>query len=296
MSGELEEMSAMAVDNQYGSCLLIEKHMPWAEDTVRCLEQGPDVARNLKLVFGIGPVTEGRLREEGYETLPDLTSHIRWASGARPVIEAIGRRDNAALARCGAADSELLRLCRLDEVVFLDIETTGLSSTCPLFLVGMLRLSSSEDGLELTQVLARDYDEEAAVLKRTCGDILGAKAIVTFNGKSFDVPFIRKRLDYFGMDEMEEGGFSACVVDLLHQARRRYSEVLPNCKLTTLEEMVLRRPRHDDIPGDLIPAIYSEFVQTQDFSIVLPIIQHNEADLLSLAALLPLLVSTSSLA
>ncbi len=275
------------VENAFGECIVIERPVTvdlgcvWtAERSAACC-----IAQNLQLVYGIGPVTEARLRAEGYNTLYDLLEHPRWADLARPAVEALDRADGHTLARLGVRDIELLSLCGPDDVAFVDIETTGLASTCPLFMVGML-LPQSEPGFRLVQAFARDYDEEAAVLEEARARLARARAVVTYNGKSFDLPFISRRMAYHGWtDELD-----AMVVDLRWSARRRFYDALPDCKLATIQSMVLDCPREDDIPGRLIPEVYVEYVRTGDPSLVLPIIDHNELDLLAMAGLLPRLV------
>lgn len=275
------------VENAYGECIVIEKAVPADLGSVwdgKSLD-GSCISSNLQLVYGIGPVTEARLRAEGYDTLYHLLGHPRWADLARPVVEALDRGDGRELARLGVRDVELLSLCGPGDVVFVDIETTGLVSTCPLFMIGML-LPESACELRLVQAFARDYDEEAAVLEEACARLAQAKAVVTYNGKSFDMPFISRRMAYYGRcDELE-----AMVVDLLWPTRRLWHVALPNCKLATVQSMVLDCPRDGDIPGRLIPEVYVEYVRTGDASLVLPIIDHNELDLLAMAGLLPFLV------
>jgi hypothetical protein len=275
------------VENAYGECIVIEKAVPADLGSVwdgKSLD-GSCISSNLQLVYGIGPVTEARLRAEGYDTLYDLLGHPRWADLARPVVEALDRGDGRELARLGVRDVELLSLCGPGDVVFLDIETTGLVSTCPLFMIGML-LPESACELRLVQAFARDYDEEAAVLEEARTRLAQARAVVTYNGKSFDMPFISRRMAYYGRcDELE-----AMVVDLLWPTRRLWHVALPNCKLATVQSMVLDCPRDEDIPGRLIPEVYVEYVRTGDASLVLPIIDHNELDLLAMAGLLPFLV------
>ncbi len=275
------------VENAFGQCIVIERPVAVDLASVFAAERSAVccIQRNLQLVYGIGPVTEARLRAEGYHTLYDLLEHPRWAEPARPAVDALDRADGHALARLGVRDVELLSLCALHEVAFVDIETTGLVSTCPLFMVGMLLPESARE-VCLVQAFARDYDEEEAVLEEARARLAGARAIVTYNGKSFDMPFIARRMAYYGWDcELD-----AVVVDLRWPARRRFYDTLPNCRLTTIQSMVLDCPREDDIPGRLIPEVYIEYVRTRDPNLVLPIIDHNELDLLAMAGLLPHLI------
>jgi uncharacterized protein YprB with RNaseH-like and TPR domain len=275
------------VENAYGECIIIEKPVPvdlggvWGGGR----SGASRISCNLQLVYGIGPVIEARLRAEGYNTLYDLLEHPRWAELARPVVEALDRGDGLALARLGVRDIELLSLCGPSDVVFVDVETTGLASTCPLFMIGML-LPESTHELRLVQAFARDYDEEAAVLEEARIRLAEARAVVTYNGKSFDMPFMSRRMAYHGRsDELE-----VMVVDLRWPTRRRWYDALPNCKLATVQSIILECPRDGDIPGRLIPEVYVEYVRTGDVSLVLPIIDHNELDLLAMAGLLPFLI------
>ena len=273
--------------NDHGEFIAIEKR-------VACSGAGPGwagipgaherIAANLRLVHGIGPVTEARLKNEGYLSVYMLTEHERWCDGARCAIEWIENRDWSSLLSRRASDVGLLGMCNPENTVFLDIETTGLSATAPLFMVGML--IPDDDGLRLCQLFARNYDEETAVLDETVKLLADAQAVVTFNGRSFDVPFIRRRLAYYGRDDAFEG----LVVDLLSHARRRFRNELPDCRLATIQTTILSTPRCDDIPGELIPQVYQTFVRTGDAELVLPIIDHNEWDLVAMADLLPLLV------
>jgi uncharacterized protein YprB with RNaseH-like and TPR domain len=268
------------VENAYGECIVIEKPVP--VDLGGVWDSGwsgaSRISSNLQLVYGIGPVTEARLRADGYNTLYDLLVHPRWADRARSVIEALDRSDGLALARLGVRDIELLSLCGPSDIVFLDIETTGLASTCPLFMVGML-LPESTHELRLVQAFARDYDEEAAVLEEARIRLAEARAVVTYNGKSFDMPFMSRRMAYHGRsDELE-----VMVVDLMWPTRRRWYDALPNCKLATVQSIILECPREGDIPGRLIPEVYVEYVRTGDAGLVLPIIDHNEFDLVAMA-------------
>ena len=70
--------------------------------------------------------------------------------------------------------------------------------------------------------------------------------------------------------------------DVLHHARRRWKRVLPNCKLQTLERIVCRRHRREDISGAEIPLAYHEYVRTGDDRQMKLILHHNAMDLVTL--------------
>jgi hypothetical protein len=170
-----------------------------------------------------------------------------------------------------------------EETLFLDLETTGLGSF-PLFLAGLL--SRRGPFLALRQVLARTYAEEGAVISLFLSEARGAAALVSYNGRSFDLPCLRARAATCGVAFRLDLPHR----DLLPECRRAFRPTLPDCRLTTLEHRVLGRLRHDDLPGSEVPAAYHAFVRTGDARDLARVLAHNRDDLtalFSLAVLLP---------
>jgi uncharacterized protein YprB with RNaseH-like and TPR domain len=167
-----------------------------------------------------------------------------------------------------------------DAAAFIDIETLGLSSM-PVFLVGVLRCE--EGALGLTQILARDFPEEAALLAETVVALQGVERLFTYNGATFDLPFLEERAIYHAVDWW----LDAEHIDLLKPARRRFRGRFADCKLQTLETHLCSRVRDDDIPGAEIPRRYQEFVRSGDGRLLEAILRHNQLDLLTLAELVP---------
>jgi len=181
---------------------------------------------------------------------------------------------------------DVRRFCEVDhrKLLYLDIETCGLSAA-PVFLIGVQYLKGNQMILE--QLLARDYSEEKPVLEQFWGKMPNYDVVTTFPGKSFDVPFLKERAVYHGVRHAAPGFH----LDLLHEARRRYKGKFPNCKLQTLEARVCGRWRHGDIPGELIPRAYHDFVRTKDPLIIQNIIHHNALDIVTMSEVLLRLLS-----
>ena len=174
---------------------------------------------------------------------------------------------------------EVRRLdCEPSEAVFLDIETCGLAN-CPLFLIGIMR----GDGSLVEQFFARDYSEEAALLAHIGEVLSGYRVLVTFNGKTFDVPYMRDRMILHQI----EHEFAQEHFDLLPPARRLWRDKLPDCRLQTLEEHLCGRRRYGDTPGHLIPQLYHDFVRTGNAAPLEGVFHHNALDLVTMAELLP---------
>jgi uncharacterized protein YprB with RNaseH-like and TPR domain len=174
-------------------------------------------------------------------------------------------------------DDEVRRLLlKPDGALFVDTETTGLGSAM-VFMLGSMRVS--DERILLRQLFARDYSEERALILAWTEMLDAADMLVSFNGKSFDLPVLRDRVGFHGLVMEEEPPH----LDLLHAARRRWKDVLPDCRLQTLEWSVCGRRRSGDIPGDEIPAAYHRFVRTGDPADMLTVFHHNALDLITLA-------------
>ncbi|MDW8054432.1 MAG: ribonuclease H-like domain-containing protein [Anaerolineae bacterium] len=173
----------------------------------------------------------------------------------------------------------------LDEALFLDIETSGLTGAGNLaFLVGVAYTEG--DQLVLEQFFLRNPAEEAALLFALAQRLSMRPALFTFNGAAFDVPlletrFLRARLSATLSEHVH--------VDLLLPARRLWRRVLGACHLGALEYHVLGVQRSQlDVYSAIIPQLYREFllfgngVLNEDMRRVL---YHNEQDVLSLVVL-----------
>ena len=166
--------------------------------------------------------------------------------------------------------------------VFLDTETTGLSGGAGTvaFLVG---LGAFEGGrFVVRQYLMRDYPEEPAMLAAVADALRGAAVLVTYNGKTFDVPLLRDR---FIMHRRRWPLEAAPHVDLLHTVRRLWRPRLGGASLALAEAELFGVARVDDLPGSLIPGQYFRAVREQNLELLEPVLEHNRLDILSLAAL-----------
>jgi uncharacterized protein YprB with RNaseH-like and TPR domain len=167
-------------------------------------------------------------------------------------------------------------------VLYMDIETCGLSAA-PVFLVGLCMVG--DRNLVLRQLFARDYAEERALLAELGRIAREHDFLVTFNGKSFDVPFLRDRATHHRL----EAPVDLPHLDLLWMARRRWKGSLPDCRLKTIEWRVLRRRRAGDVGGAEIPGLYHDYVKRGEAHRLLPVFHHNLLDVVAMVELTPVI-------
>lgn len=166
-----------------------------------------------------------------------------------------------------------------ERLLFLDLETTSLSTGAGsyAFLIGLGYMSNGEFITE--QFFMDDYSNEAAILKYIIRYFKNAQALVTFNGKTFDVPLLKNR---YRMERVPEFPVDIYVIDLLHPCRRIFKSIFPDCSLATMEQRALGIMRDNDIPGWLIPEVYFSFQKDGETDRLSRVIEHNRQDICSM--------------
>ena len=171
----------------------------------------------------------------------------------------------------------------LRSVCFLDTETTGLSggTGTMAFIVG---LGFFADGAFcLQQYFLRDPGDEPAMVEALKASFPGFEALISFNGRCFDVPIIENR---FILSRTVPTLRDKVHVDLLHPARRLWRYAFSSCALTALEREVLGvRRQQADVPSGVIPLLYRDYLRTGDARDMQRVLYHNKVDILSLVTL-----------
>lgn len=172
---------------------------------------------------------------------------------------------------------------KVDQLLFFDTETTGLSSGAgnTIFLLGFCQYV--ENGIRVKQYFLPGPEAEVTLYNAFLNDIGDDKYLVTYNGKAFDWPQVKTR-HTFVKDRVPKlppfGHF-----DLLHAARRLWKDILPSCKLKVVEEQELQFIRQADTPSYLVPMLYFDFLNDPNPEYVRSVFLHHEWDVLSLLSL-----------
>ena len=170
------------------------------------------------------------------------------------------------------------------DLIFLDTETTGLSGGTGtfIFLVGIG--FQTDEGFQVKQFFLRNPAEETAFLSALDESVSGFQGLVTFNGKSFDIPILRTRYTLNGFSSPFSGKNH---IDLLPLARRLWKYRLSNRNLSVLETEILKMDRsNEEIPGWMVPEMYIDYCRNGDSRPLKGVFYHNAMDIISLAGLL----------
>lgn len=162
---------------------------------------------------------------------------------------------------------------------FFDLETTGLSGGTGTiaFLAAVGRCV--EEGFEIAQLFIDDFPGEGAFVESLVG-MLREGVVVSYNGKSFDMPLLRTRcvMNAVALPQLPH-------IDALFTSRRLWKRVYGGAALGLLEREVLGVEREEDLPGSMIPDAWLDFARTGESRIMGLALSHNAVDVLSLARL-----------
>jgi len=169
----------------------------------------------------------------------------------------------------------------LSSAVFLDLETTGLAGgtgTVP-FLVGLAYYR--DERFKVTQFFLNEMAEEGRLIAELDRFVreMGFKSLVTYNGKAFDLPLVETR---FALHRAPCPLRGLPHLDFLFSARSLWKHKYDSCRLFNLAREIVQAERSEDIPGAEIPLRYFQYIRNGDFSLIDPILYHNQEDLLSL--------------
>jgi hypothetical protein len=179
------------------------------------------------------------------------------------------------------ADASLLpdlQNFRWEQAAFIDTETTGLSTGAGTY-VFLLGIGSYTNGvLTVRQYFLPAPEQEADFWSAALAELASFPLLVSFNGRTYDLPLINNRLTLMGMSPLEP----TLHLDLLYPARRLWRRVLQSCALKSLEEHRLDWRREGDVAGELIPRLYFDYLHYGDGEPLQAVLAHNRRDIISL--------------
>ena len=281
-------MNCEICSNSYGDVLKITTKKK-VDFNIKDNDFKNQMNNNLKLLPKIGVRTEMNLKNKGYMTIESLKGHDRYSDAASKFIDNIDEMsfheivdvldNNKYSKKCRDNLLKCISLTEPENFKFMDIETKGLSNV-PIILIGVAEIKGND--IIASQYFLRDYADEPNIIEAYLNHLDEDSIHVTFNGKSFDVPFIKNRCRYNGI----EGNLDLPHLDLMYFAKNLWKDTLPNCQLQTIEREIFGIEREEDVPGQYIPGYYDAYLSQNNIGPVVPIIEHNAQDIISLASFL----------
>lgn len=171
------------------------------------------------------------------------------------------------------------------DLLFIDTETTGLSRGAGTiaFVIGLGGFWGHGGTFRIDQIVLHDPAREAEGLQLLASYMQRAALIISFNGRSFDLPVLRNR----AMVNRIVLPLDRPHLDLLPWCRRHFRARLPDCRLGTIERELIGFRRQDDLPGAEAPRVYETYLRNGKFCEMNRLLEHNRHDI---ATLLPLLL------
>ncbi|HTW91619.1 MAG TPA: ribonuclease H-like domain-containing protein [bacterium] len=278
-------MPGEVVQNDYGACYRVSATERGALRRGNAEQTRQNLLGTVDLVRGIRRKTRTRLEEQGIKTLADLKDHPRFSGESKRISELVDAGSTEELSevigtRLSKSHPSVLGLSGLHDdadFLFLDLETMGLFAGQPLVVAGLARLKP-DNTIIVEQYVVRDFPDELALLAEVNQQVGAHKVMVTYNGKSFDLPFLTGRSAYYGIKLKPP----RVHFDLLHFCRRVWRDELEGCSLRSIEQTILGITRETDLPGELVPEFYYEYLRTGNAGFLKPIVEHNRQDVISL--------------
>ncbi|MBU4445711.1 ribonuclease H-like domain-containing protein [bacterium] len=175
------------------------------------------------------------------------------------------------------------------ELLFIDTETTGLSGGTGTiaFMIGLGWVENQH--FVVHQYFITQLSHEEGMLELIQKVLPNFRFIVSYNGKTFDIPLLNSR---FVLNRMSLIFENVPHIDLLHYTRTLWRYSMENCKLKTVETDLLGLYREDDIPGELIPDVYFDYLRNRRVDRIERIFYHNRFDIITMLANLILVLKS----
>lgn len=171
-----------------------------------------------------------------------------------------------------------------EDVLFFDIETTGLSPrSATVYLIGVAYFDVHD--WKYCQWFAESPKEEKLLLETFNNFSKDFRHLIHFNGTTFDIPFVSARCQAYGLD-LSLPDLQTDIYKAAFSIRKALN--LPGCKQKDLEHF-LGIFREDKFDGGQLIKVYYEYVKTKDPELLKLLLLHNAEDIQGMLEVLPIL-------
>lgn len=173
----------------------------------------------------------------------------------------------------------------LEQILFLDIETTGLSPVnSNLYMIGLAYYENNAWCIE--QWMAQRLTEERELLMKLIPFLPKFTHIIHFNGNRFDIPYLTEK----GKEHFVDLSFEQYTgIDIFKRiSPLKNTLALPDCRQKTIEQF-LGIDRIDKYSGGELIQVYKAYTANPTESMLDLLIQHNLDDMKGMLDITPML-------
>lgn len=172
-----------------------------------------------------------------------------------------------------------------NDSIFFDIETTGFSPVSSnIYLIGCLYKKNNHIVVE--QFFAENEEDEVIVLDSFIKLIAPFKKLISFNGKGFDIPFIKAKCKSYHIKENLEHFTHYDIFKIVCELKFLLN--LPNYKQKSIEHF-LGIDREDFFTGGELIEVYQDYKKAPSPNSLDILLLHNYDDVTGMLKLLPIL-------
>ena len=172
-----------------------------------------------------------------------------------------------------------------EELLFFDIETTGLSAhSSQLYLIGAVYFR--EGSWHYRQWFSESLSEEENVLRSFFSFAGEFRVLISFNGDSFDLRYLTETAREYGLSCPLSGMDSVDLLRMLRKYRKLLN--LPNLRQKSIEQF-LGIGREDRYTGLELIEVYQSYGESRDTELLKLLLLHNEEDIRGMPDILPIL-------
>jgi len=288
------------IENSMGECMEILWQIDDIPYSLNALNSKKKILKNLQAADYIGNTIERYLQGRGVRTLYDLQHSLKYSRTANEILNLIRCKSyKELLKKKNVQDLDVSFCFNMEDFLFLDIETLGLYDN-PMIIIGCG--SFSQEKFQIKIYFAREIEEEISMCEHLKNEIFPKfKCFITYNGKSFDIPYIANRFLYY-YDEnpmISEGDTPYEVsntlfhhIDLYHNCRRKYKGKFSNYTLTNIEQKLLNWKRENELPSSIVGFCYLKYQKNPEryIGLIKEIIEHNFYDIYSMPLIFNMLL------
>lgn len=174
--------------------------------------------------------------------------------------------------------NETFRRFKMGTIAYLDIEATGFDLENDKIVLISLGYYINEEEFKVIQYFAETPDEEENILKELKKSMGNFKRWCSFNGTSFDEPFVIRKMYKYNLHFRLPGEH----IDLFKIIRPFYKRMgMKGCSLKNVEQFAGIH-RQDEISGARSVELYNEYLVNHDEKLKEILMLHNYEDVVNL--------------